>query len=102
MSTPAVVNRHHYHGKPLPELHPYIGRGTPLGNPFAKAEHGDNALRLYAVHIWDKVEDRDAEVLAALNSISPAHSLVCSCKPALCHGDVVIEVWEWLAGKGEW
>lgn len=46
--TPIVINRHHFHGKPLPTPNLYIGRGTPLGNPFTLAEHErDEALLLY-------------------------------------------------------
>lgn len=100
--SPVVVNRHHYQGKPLPAPNLYIGRGTPLGNPYTVEAFGKKALSLFAVYLWKAVFDRDAAILAALNSIGPSHSLVCSCAPKPCHGDVVLEVWEWLAGKGEW
>jgi hypothetical protein len=96
-----VLNRHHYRGSALPTPSVYIGRGTPLGNPFTKAEHGERALELYKVHLCKAVEHRDPEILKAL-ALAPGTFIVCSCKPAPCHGDVVAEVWEWLAGKGEW
>src|SRR3954467_7814548 len=99
---PVVVNRHHYHGKALPAPFVYIGRGTPLGNPYTKQDHGADAVRLYEIDLRQRIEDRDPEVLAALNAITPEHHLGCSCKPAPCHGDVVLAEWEWLAGKGEW
>lgn len=99
---PEVVNRHHFHGRSLPAPWVYIGRGTPLGNPFTAVEHGPDTLVLYRQHLTAAIERHDPEVLAALNAISPAHSLVCSCVPRPCHGDVVVEAWEWLAGKGEW
>ncbi len=101
--SPTVINRHHYHGKALPEPNVYIGRGTPLGNTVSTREDGaEEAMRLYREWIWAKVEARDPNVLAALNAIHPNTHLVCSCKPSWCHGDVVVEVWEWLTGKGEW
>jgi hypothetical protein len=86
--------------KALPSPNLYIGRGTPLGNPYTAAEHGERALTLYAVHLWRAVYERQADILAALNSIGPACALVCSCAPRPCHGDVVLGV-AWLAGKGE-
>jgi hypothetical protein len=98
---PTVVNRHHFHGQPLPKPSLYIGRGTPLGNPFTVAEHGDDALRLFRLHLSKAVEERRYDVLAAINSITPNHYLICSCAPRPCHGDIVLELWEWLAGKGE-
>ena len=96
-----VLNRHHYHRTALPTPSVYIGRGTPLGNPFTKQEHGENALELYRQHLWNAVARRDSTILKAL-ALAPGTFIVCSCKPAPCHGDVVAEVWEWLAGKGEW
>lgn len=99
---PTVINRHHFKGRALPEPNVYIGRGTPLGNPFTREEHGEQAIALYRDHLWTKIEARDPGVLAALNAITPAHNLVCSCAPRPCHGHVVLEVAEWLAGKGHW
>ena len=43
---PFVINRHH-HKDGLPSGAIYIGRGTPLGNPFTVQEHGEDALGLY-------------------------------------------------------
>lgn len=101
---PTVINRHHYKGKPLPEPHFYIGRGTALGNTVStKAQHGpEEALRRYRLWLLMLIEERDSSVMGALGKIGPNTHLVCSCAPAPCHGDVVLEVWEWLAGKGEW
>lgn len=101
MSSLTILNRHHYHGAAIPTPNVYIGRGTPLGNPFTKAEHGERALELYRVHLWAAIQRRDPEILKAL-ALAPGTFIVCSCRPSPCHGDVVAEVWEWLAGKGEW
>lgn len=99
---PTAINRHHFTGKPLPEPNVYIGRGTPLGNPFTREEHGERALELYRAWLRKKVDERDASVLGAMNAITPSHHLVCSCAPRPCHGEVVLEIWEWLTGKGNW
>lgn len=101
---PVVINRHHYRAGTLPEPHVYIGRGTPLGNEVSKRGEGyseEELLRRYERDLMARISRRDASVLDALNKIGPNDHLVCSCKPAACHGDVVLRVWEWLAGKGE-
>lgn len=93
--TPTVVNRHHFRGKPLPRPSVYIGRGTPLGNPFRYPEHPD-AMERYRAWLWERIKARDAAVLAALLEIRAETHLVCSCAPRPCHGDVVVRAWEWL------
>jgi len=101
VTVPTVVNRHHYKGKPLPKPWMYIGRGTPLGNPFTVREHGDAALELYRRWLWDKIRSNDEDVLCALRRITRSHTLVCSCKPRPCHGDIVVRAWEWLQTSRE-
>ncbi len=101
---PRVLNRHHFKGKAIPKPWTYIGRAakgkppSPLGNPFTKAEHGEEAIDLYRQHLRKAVEAGDEKVLAALAALTPAHSLVCSCAPRACHGDVVLEVWREFHG----
>jgi hypothetical protein len=97
-TAPVVINRHHFKGQRLPQPSMYIGRSrtsrpSPLGNPYTKAEHGEDALGLYRKHMRAKIDAGDVAVLRALNSITPDHSLVCSCAPRPCHGDVVVELW---------
>lgn len=96
---PTVVNRHWYKtGLPVGAI--YIGRGTPLGNPFTVAEHGIEALALYRAWLWKRIQDRNADVLGAMRAIRPGTLLVCSCKPRPCHGDVVVKAWLWLRSQG--
>lgn len=101
--SPTVINRHHYRGRSLPAPFVYVGRDTPLGNTVStKQRDGNRALGIYRDWLWHKILLRDSVVMRALNSITPAHRLVCSCAPAPCHADIILELWEWLAGKGEW
>lgn len=108
---PTVINRHHYadprSGKPdrrppLPSPWMYIGRGTPLGNPFLKVD-GENPMvpmRRYHRWLWGRIRDPRSEQAAALRRITDEHHLVCSCKrpdgSGLCHGDIVVKAWAWL------
>lgn len=111
---PHVINRHHYTWEPgfgdppkrasatppLPTPRLYIGRGTPLGNPFRHEEHGDATLELYRRHLWAAIKANDRAVLDELASITEAHHLVCSCSPRPCHGDIVVRAWEWCRDRG--
>ena len=92
-STPVVVNRHHYRNAAIPGPWLYIGRGSPLGNPFTRADHGDAAIPLYREWLRDRVDGGDPVILRALAAITSRHNLACSCAPRPCHGDVVVEVW---------
>lgn len=97
---PEVVNRHWYHKTGLPERSRYIGRGTPLGNPFTVAEHGMAALDLYRRWLWNKIQGADPSVMAEMRAITPMTKLVCSCAPRPCHGDVVVRAWKWMRDQG--
>lgn len=94
---PYVVNRHHFKGDDeLPRPSCYIGRGTPLGNPFTLEEHGESALPKYKTWLFAQIQKGDPWVLNFLRAITDEHHLVCSCAPKPCHGDVVAAAWRWL------
>ncbi len=97
---PTVLNRHHFDGRPFPKPWKYIGRGTPLGNPFHVRDHGpERALALYKAWLWKKLRERDVQVTLTMKLITAEHHLVCSCAPKPCHGDVVVAAWEWMHGE---
>lgn len=118
-SAPIVVNRHRFlptegagpgpwdrtprmRRPELPEPWIYVGRGTPLGNPFVVGRDGDRArcLALYRVHLHDRIQAGDPAVLAELARITPETALVCSCAPHPCHADVIVRAWRWLRTTG--
>jgi hypothetical protein len=96
---PTVINRHHYksdrHSQPFPRPWMYVGRGTPLGNPFTIQEHGIKAIELYRRWLWAKLKARDPDVIRELERIQENTHLVCSCAPRPCHGDVIVRAWRW-------
>lgn len=99
-TAPEVVNRHWYEaGLPRPNI--YIGRGSPLGNPFTLREHGSEALSKFRAHLWQKIRAGDSVVMRELDRITADHHLVCSCKPGPCHGDVIVKAWRWLQSQKE-
>ena len=88
--TAEVVNRR------LQQEDVYIGRGSPFGNPFRIAAHGTreqviNAYRSHFEHLL-----HDPEFKALVTELAGAR-LGCYCKPAACHGDVIVE---WLRENG--
>lgn len=75
----------------------YVGRGSPLGNPFIIGTHGtrEEVIDKYKVHLAKATKLYQADVCNALNNIMSRHlkgepvRLVCYCKPQACHGDVI-------------
>lgn len=85
----------------------YIGRGSPLGNPFSHkagtkadvvVDSRQDAIRNYKSYILRQIESNNVGVLQQLNLIAKRelegkHTyLVCFCSPMSCHGDVVREL----------
>ena len=99
---PRVLNRHHFESSAkIPKPWVYVGRGTPLGNPYTVDKYGvERCMTLYRKWLWDKIEQNDPKVLEALAGITPEHGLVCSCAPKPCHADVIIVAWQWCHEQG--
>lgn len=80
MKATTVVNKHHRVPSDV-----YIGRGSKWGNPFVIGKDGDRAqvIAKYEEHLL-----ASPELLAALPELK-GKILMCYCKPAACHGDVL-------------
>lgn len=86
-----VVNRHHPGAKGE-----YIGRGTPLGNPFKLGDfvNRDSCVQEYANWVSKEIQGGNVQMMAEiirltnLAEIRPLN-LVCSCAPLRCHGDII-------------
>lgn len=97
---PRVWNRHA--GDP-PGPWVYVGRGTPLGNPWrlsaafgeARAVAAERILGNYRRHLWSLINRGHASTLAALDEITPEHFLVCSCWPRRCHAEIIVRAWRY-------
>ena len=105
-----VVNKHWH--KPTPN-DIYIGRGSPLGNKWShmentKAEHKvstrEEAISKYSENFHhammnDALFARGVDIITETLLRGQDVNLVCYCKPASCHGDVIKKhidhrVWE--------
>ena len=79
--------------------HEYIGRGTPLGNPFVwdNTTPKGSTLPKYRVWLRQRIVERDAAVIAEINRLYKLScmgdlNLGCWCAPTPCHGDIIKEV----------
>lgn len=71
----------------------YIGRGSPLGNPYIIGVHGNRkeVIAKYAIYLKKKILQRDNNIIEALRKIKSDASLLCFCSPLECHGEVIIQ-----------
>lgn len=97
-----IVNKHHLPKSSLewPKGCVYVGRGSPLGNPFLISAHSDReeVVRRYEVWLRKRIRAGDSRVLAALNRLGDDSILVCYCAPLRCHAEVIRKVWKELHG----
>ena len=66
-----------------------IGRPSPWGNPFVVGVHGTRVEVIARYEQW--VRNQPAMV-AAIKQQLRGRDLVCYCKPAPCHGDVLYQI----------
>lgn len=93
---PKVVNRH-YEAYDV-----YCGRGTPWGNPYSHDRRWvspdkvcasrDEAVEMYRLHFYKCLHTVPgfAEQTRSLAGMR----IACSCKPARCHCDIIVEWFE--------
>lgn len=88
-----IVNKHH--GK----SGEYIGRGSPLGNPFIIGKDGsrEQVIAKYRVWLHEQIMRKNPVVLDELNRLGnkaideKGLALQCFCYPKPCHGEVIKE-----------
>ena len=93
-----VENRRTYKGTGV-----YVGRPTPLGNPFKvprgydHANDPDGVLEKYRIWLRGRMSDPDswqAKIMSGLvkaSNLSGDLVLICWCAPKRCHADVIRE-----------
>lgn len=88
----------------------YIGRGSLLGNPFThlplrytkalvKVDTREESITRYEEYARAKLVS-DKDFMQVLYELPEDAVLECYCKPASCHGDVVMKLWEELHRVG--
>jgi hypothetical protein len=77
----------------------YIGRPTPLGNPFRleKEDQREQVVAQYATWLREELKRGNQEVTLALNELyrrlkrQGSVTLICFCAPKRCHGEIIAE-----------
>lgn len=84
----------------------YVGRPSPLGNPFKIGPDGSRAdvVAKYRQWLWREIQADSSAVrqeLERLHALSQHGSLelVCWCAPQACHADVIARAIHWLEHK---
>jgi Domain of unknown function (DUF4326) len=75
----------------------YIGRPSPLGNPFGINDKIDRhtSIQLYYDYITICIKHKDSLIINELDRLfkilvdKQELTLICFCKPKECHGDVI-------------
>ena len=74
----------------------YIGRGSPLGNPFKIGPDGtrEEVVAKYDDWLTDKINRQDPEIINELTRLyyiaeKGELNLICFCSPKLCHGEII-------------
>lgn len=81
----------------------YIGRPSPLGNPFAIGRDGtrDEVIAKYREWLYPLLdESKPSQALTEMNRLTDLYekqdiTLVCWCAPQACHGDVLAQAIPW-------
>ena len=90
-----VVNRRNHFG-----IGEYIGRPSPLGNPFVIGKDGtrEQVIAAYREWLYERIPENE-NVTSELNRLWALSkqddlNLICWCAPKECHGNVIKEVLE--------
>lgn len=91
----AVLNKHRLPGKQIPEGAVYIGRGSKWGNPWVIGKDGsrEEVIARFRTYLWQRINN-DKTVMREIAALH-GKDLVCFCKPAPCHGDVLEKAAAW-------
>lgn len=77
----------------------YIGRGSPLGNPFKISEDLSRHMAIHRYAVWFKI-NLDGMYIHEINRLftilcsKQKLTLICHCFPKECHGDIIKQVLE--------
>jgi hypothetical protein len=79
-----------------------VTSNTPLGNRYAFGVYGrDGGIQKYRRWLFQRIQERHVGVMAQLKRITPASTLMCTCREnERCHADVIIRAWSWLVSTG--
>jgi hypothetical protein len=71
----------------------YIGRGSAFGNPYIIGKDGTREEVIEKYRLWFAKKLNNHRFARAVQELR-GKRLGCFCKPAACHGDVIVEYLE--------
>lgn len=76
----------------------YIGRGTPVGNPYVIGKHAerDECIDIYDPYLLSQIVNENPQIMKFFKDLKDEDNLYCFCKPKRCHGDIIIKYYEEL------
>jgi hypothetical protein len=79
----------------------YIGRGSPLGNPWVIGQDGkrEEVIARYRPYLEEKLKVKDPSITKAFQQLRPDSKLLCFCTPKPCHGEVIINLYNKLQAE---
>lgn len=95
--TITVCNRHSMPKIEFGSLVVYVGRGTPLGNPYYIGTDGNRhtVIKKYRRWLWIQLQDSESktskwfQALVCKAKQGTNLYLQCSCAPQPCHADII-------------
>jgi hypothetical protein len=87
-----IVNKRKFEGEGV-----YIGRPSPLGNPFTAKQEGSKEIAISKYRLWLNTQwntgntrvINELKRIASMLKTTGEVNLICWCAPAQCHGEVV-------------
>ncbi len=107
MNNLKVVNRSILSQKPDAIIFDIMqSHGSVLGNPYYRSNGSrDERIARFRTWLWANIESKTPSVIRELSKIKQAVLsgenvyLMCCCKPAACHGDIIKSCIEWCITK---
>lgn len=103
-----VINKHKHHTMSIFTRTAYVGRPSPLGNPYRMMNEADRNGVIEKYEAWLRMKMRSTnptstEMARLLTILKDGRGLKlqleCSCAPKACHADIIKKVLEEMLEK---
>jgi hypothetical protein len=101
-----ILNKHHL-SRPLLDSEIYVGRPSPLGNPYPVQGNREEVIQKYRLWLWEQIQSkspayRELKKLADRVKNGEEISLVCWCSPLPCHASVIASAINWMKNNEQY
>lgn len=90
-----VINKYKATGEELRKAI-YIGRPSPLGNPFRISDTltREECISKFEIYAREQLKDQSSKFSIAFSKLKEDDLLACYCAPKACHGDIIKKLYE--------